>query len=481
MAGIGFELKKLFSKKSALGYLQACSYTALVTIGPFILMLAMVLFIQVMLRSMPGSYLVEELFLASVIYSLVFSQIITSGFAMIITRFVADKLYLKEYSSVLPSLYGIIVVVLIVASVPAGWFLWQAPLPVSLKLVTYVLYLELCMIWIQGVYLTALKDYIKIIQAYAAGVAVAVGLAYLAVKTLFVEPVFGLLMAVDIGMFIVMTMLMMNIMRFFTQTNNRNFAFLQYFERHLPLFFVNFFYYLSLYCPVFFIWNSHLAVTVAGTYVWAPVYDVATFYAFLSIMPIVIVFVISTELNFYDKYTAYFKLITGKGNYREIEDAKQAMLQVLWSEIRNLMEVQLVVTFIFLALGNYILPGIGLSYDSLSIYNVLLLGAYLTEMIQLLLIIMLYFEDRRGALGIAAFFLAANVVFNYISLLLGENTYGFGLFLAAFLALSLAMMRLVYYTDRIDYFVFCSQPIFNKLQQGMVFRWLTKLYSTPKM
>lgn len=481
MAGIGFELKKLLHKKSALGYLEACSYTAIVTIGPFILMISMVLFIQAMLRSIPGSYLIEQLFLASVIYPLLFSQVVSSGFAMLITRFVADKLYNREYDSVLPSLYGVTALVLIAASIPAILFLWNAPLQFSLKIVTYVLYMELSIIWIQGVYLTALKNYVKIIQAYAAGVVIAAALAYAAVKTLFVELAFGLVAAVDIGMFFVMAMLMLNIMKFFPATNNRHFSFLEYFERHLSLFFINLFYYLSLYCPVFFIWNSHLAVKVAGTYVLAPVYDVATFYAFLSIMPMIIVFVISTEINFYDKYAAYFKLITGKGNYREIEDAKREMLQVLWSEIRNLMEVQLVVTFVFLALGNYLLPRVGLTYASINIYNVLVLGAYLAGMTQFILIIMLYFEDRRGALGIAAFFLTANSAFNYISLLAGENTYGFGLFSAAFLTLAAAMLRLVYYTNRIDYFVFCSQPIFHKEQQGILTKLVARLYRTKEV
>lgn len=476
MAGIGFELKKLFHKKSAVGYLRACSYTAIVTIGPFILMLLMILFIQAMLRSMNNSYQVEQLFLASVIYPLIFSQIASSGFAMLITRFVADKIYRKEYESVVPSLYGIITLVLLVASIPAIWFLWDAPLNIMLKLATYILYMELNIIWIQGVYLSALKDYRKIIQSYAVGVTAAVVLAYLVTKVLIPDVVTGLLVAIDIGMFLVMTMLLLNIISFFTEVNNCHFSFLQYFEKYRSLFFINICYYLGLYCPIFFIWHSPLGLMVADTYLLAPAYDVATFYAFLSLVPIAIVFVISTELNFYDKYAIYFKLITGKGNYREIEDAKQAMLQVLWSEIRNLMEIQLVVTFIFLALGNYLLPWLGLTYDSVHIYNLLLIGAYLTGMTQYFLIIMLYFEDRRGALGIAGFFLAANIVFNYISVCLGENTYGFGLFLAAFLTLSLAMMRLIYYTNRIDYFVFCTQPVLNKIEEGMISRWLSRWY-----
>ena len=48
MAGIGFELKKLFNGRTAGGYLKAYSYSAVITAGPFALMTGMVLAIQVM-------------------------------------------------------------------------------------------------------------------------------------------------------------------------------------------------------------------------------------------------------------------------------------------------------------------------------------------------------------------------------------------------------------------------------------------------
>jgi uncharacterized membrane protein len=477
MAGIGFELKKLFHKKSALGYLQACSYTAVVTVGPFVLMTSMILMIQFMLWVSDATYNVEQLFLASVIYPLVFSQILSSGFAMIITRFVSDKLYAKEYNGILSSLYGMLVVALLFTSIPAVWFLWKSPLDISMKLVTYILYMQLNIIWIQGVYLTALKDYMKIIKSYVMGVIVAIILSFVVIKTSYLDVNLGLMLAVDTGIFVMMTMLMSNIVKFFPESDNKYFAFLSSFEKHISLFFINLFYYLSLYCPVFIIWNGPLSIRVADTYVLAPVYDVATFYAFLSIIPMMIVFVIITELNFYDKYTSYFKLITGKGNYREIEDAKRDMLHVMWSEIRNLMEVQLVATIIFLVLGNYLLPKIGLAYESINFYNLLAICAYLSGMTQVIFIIMLYFEDRRGALWIATLFLATSAGFNYVSVLMGENTYGFGLFLASFISLATAMVRLVYYTNRIDYFVFCSQPVFNRGQNGLLSKLVARLYN----
>ena len=38
MAGIGFELKKLFKDQSGLGYVKAYAWTGIVTTGPFFIM-----------------------------------------------------------------------------------------------------------------------------------------------------------------------------------------------------------------------------------------------------------------------------------------------------------------------------------------------------------------------------------------------------------------------------------------------------------
>ena len=104
MAGIGFELKKLFGKKGYLRNLRAYLYTAFITVGPTILCISMVTAIQLFLIFIGVGLSDRELFLAAVTYSFVFSLIITSGFSMIVTRYISDKLFDKEYDYILPSL-----------------------------------------------------------------------------------------------------------------------------------------------------------------------------------------------------------------------------------------------------------------------------------------------------------------------------------------------------------------------------------------
>ena len=75
MAGIGFELKKLFRERSAAGYMKAYGYSAIVTTGPFVLMAGMVLAVQMMFRTFEVPQAEMQLYTASVIYSFVFSHV----------------------------------------------------------------------------------------------------------------------------------------------------------------------------------------------------------------------------------------------------------------------------------------------------------------------------------------------------------------------------------------------------------------------
>ena len=72
MAGIGFELKKLFNGRTASSYLKAYSYSAVITAGPFALMTGMVLAIQLMFVLFGVSEEESRLYTASIIYPCVF-------------------------------------------------------------------------------------------------------------------------------------------------------------------------------------------------------------------------------------------------------------------------------------------------------------------------------------------------------------------------------------------------------------------------
>ena len=75
MAGVGFELKKLFSARTVVGHLKAYSYTAAITAGPFALLACMVFSVQA-LYILNGT--VDEsadLFTAAIVYAFIITSV----------------------------------------------------------------------------------------------------------------------------------------------------------------------------------------------------------------------------------------------------------------------------------------------------------------------------------------------------------------------------------------------------------------------
>lgn len=468
MAGIGFELKKLFKPVGFLSKVRAVAYSALVSLGPFIFCTIMIAMLLFFMNTMDVSFRVRELFIATTVYCFIFSQIIASGFKIIIIRYIADLLYKKKFEDILPSMYGVLCVVIFIASGLGIAFYWNSPLPLYLKLASYLLYMELIIVFIMMEYLSTLKDYMKIVKSFLCGIILSIALGYVFVSYTGLDIVFGLIISLDIGFLIVISMLFAYLKNFYGAfSSKRYFDFLSYFDKFPSLFFMSLFYTVGLYSHNLIFWTSSISVKIAGTYAYAPIYDMPTFYAFLSIMPAMIMFVVSLETSFYDKHRNYYSLITGKGNFDDIDFARKEMIRVLWSEVRNIMEFQLFFTLVFLAAGYYVLPRLGLGQLSVDIFNLLTLGAYMIVLIFIIMTVLLYFEDRSGALFISATFLISNSVFTYLTLNYSESAYGLGLFTSAFFTLIIAVAELLIYLKNINYHIFCSQPIIYKEKKGV--------------
>ncbi len=466
MAGIGFELKKLFKGTGFLSKLKAFAYSALVSLGPFMLCTVIIAAILVLMIFLDVSFAQRELFIATIVYCFIFSQIIASGFKMIITRFISDQIYKEKFNKILPSLNGVLTVVIIISGILGVAFFWNSPLPIYLKIVSYLLFMELVVVFTMMEYLSTVKDYMRIVKCFVSGLVLIAVLSFVFLRYTDLDTVFGLLLAMDLGFLLIISIMAAYLYRIYGKPEKSYFAFLEYFDKYPSLFFVAFFYTLGLYSHNFLFWTSELGVRIANTYVYAPAYDVPTFYAFLSVMPSMVVFVVSIETNFYEKYRNYYSLITEKGNLSDIETARKDMVRSLWAEIRNIMELQLFFTLVFIAAGYYILPRIGLSQFSIDIFNIIALGAYMSSIMMILMLILLYFEDRAGALFVAATFLISNVVLTYLTIQYSESIYGTGFFASALISLVFAIIELLIYLKNINYHTFCGQPIIYVQKKG---------------
>ena len=332
-------------------------------------------------------------------------------------------------------------------------------------------------IWVESVYLTAVRKFRRLIVGFAAGAVLAIASAFVLLALDGTPPSQSGLLAVVIGMGFLDAVFLFHIVHHFGLPKyGFCFAFLPYLEKHWRLFVASSSYTVGLFLPNILIWQGPWGVPVAGTYVYAPQYDVVTFYAFLSLLPLMALFVVATETHFYEKYAAYFDAITRRGNLREIEDARQDLTYTLWFELRQVVEFQMLFTLVFLALGGYLLTFAGVDFNASNMYGVLLFAAFFTGVYQIIFILLTYFDMQVDVMRAGLVFLLGNLVFGLLGLwVLGVTSYGFTFFLAAGLALFCTWSELSHFAKRIDYCVYCAQPVFYRAPHGILTRLATRL------
>lgn len=464
MAGIGFELRKLFQEQGLINNVKAYAYSSLTTIGPMVLCMSLIIALQKMMSVYNGSYLEWELYISTVTYCFIFSIIVTSGISMVITRFIADMIYQKKYEQLLSSYYGALMVCLPVCALAAWLFLREVSADSGYKLAAYLFFMELIIIWIQGIYLSALKDYIRIVRSFGIGVVIALLSGFLLFTYTDIQATTAALLSIDIGFLVIAVLSSFHFEQIFPRAQSRQyFTFLTYFKKYPSLFFTGCFVYGGVYIHSFIYWFGPSGVEVANRYLVMPAYDLPVFYAFLSVVPSMVVFVVSVETSFYEKFRVYYLNVLDGGTYQDINKAKKEMQKTLLREFSFLMEVQLLFTILSIALGMNFLPKIGFTMAQLDLFLILTLGYFLFIIMFVLVHVLMYFDDRKGVLMISGLFIAANAGFTYWMMNLDLN--GLGMFIAAFVALAVGIARLLHVLRNIDYYTFCSQPLTTKSQR----------------
>jgi uncharacterized membrane protein len=465
MAGIGFELRKLFHERGLINNVKAYAFSALTTIGPMILTMFLIISLQRMMAQNNGTFLDWELYIATVQYSFIFSIIITSGIAMVLTRFIADMIFEKKYDHIFSSYYGGLIICIPIGAVSACLFLFTVSASFGYKLVAYLFFMELIIIWIQAVYLSALKDYMRIVRTYAIGVVVSLLSGWILLSYIEMNATMAALLALDIGFFIIAAMTNRHFQQVFSAAQSRlYFVFIAHFKKYRSLFFIGTFFYSGIYVHSFVYWFSDKGNQVQDGYWVSTFYDLPVFFAFISVIPTLVTFVVSVETAFYEKFRIYYKQVIEGGTYQEMKKAKQEMQRVLMLEISFLMEVQLLFTIISIAIGMKALPRIGFTMAQTDAFILLALGYFLFIVMFIFLHILMYFDDRKGALMISALFVLFNVILTYITM--KQDSDGLGMLVASFLALCAAIARILYVLRNIDYYTFCTQPIHNRAKSS---------------
>lgn len=467
MAGIGFELKKMFGKKGIFARIKAYGYAGIVVTGP--MLLAVLLLIGVRLIAMyagaPNQRV--ELLNSIITVTLLASMAVTSFFSMVTTRHVADLLYEERKNQVLPSFWGSVSIMLVGGGALYAIFLLFSGIPISYRIVSFIFFEELILVWMQMNYLTAIKDYRGILLTFAFCVLAAL-IAGVLLHFAGLDIVLNLLLVVTIAYGLMAVIYYWLLIRYFPAGTISSMYFLRWFDKYPELAWIGFLSTLGMYGHLVIMWTSPVRRHVEGIFYGAPEYDVPALLAYLSILVTNICFVTSVEVNFYPKYRNYFGLYNSRGTYSDIEQAEKEMVVTLYQELSNTFAKQFFTTIIFIVAGSFLLPflPLGIDEDMLGIYRVLCVGYALFAIGNCVMLIQLYFADNKGALySVIAFAATSNVV----TLIMKNGAiagYGLGFIIGGLVYTIVALYLLNRYLNRLCYHVLCNQPIVAYVKRG---------------
>ena len=169
MAGIGFELKKLFARRGIILKVRANIYASLVVAGPMILGALLLLGVNYIATRGGATDHEHDLIVVVITYSLLFSLLLSSLFLFVLARYVADMLYVNAVHRIMPSLYGAVSVLLVIGAVLWGGFLYFSRLEFAYSFYSFILFCEGLVVWIQINYITAVKEYRAILLGFLIG------------------------------------------------------------------------------------------------------------------------------------------------------------------------------------------------------------------------------------------------------------------------------------------------------------------------
>ena len=468
MAGIGFELKKLFAKKGVLNSAKAYGYAAVICTGPMLLGVLLLLGIMGLCVLADTDRSVRELLICMITYTLLASVTVSSFFSMVVTRYVADMLFEEKKEAVLPAFWGSSVIMLAVGSVLYGLFLVFSGATLSQGLLCFTLFGELIIVWNAMSFLSAIKDYKGIFLSFFTSVIVSilVGALLLWLKLPVIE---SLLFAVCFGYGVMLIWDVILLHRYFPHTHLGAFLFLRWIDAFLPLALSGFLMNIGMFSHLIIMWFSDIGVRVHGLFYGAPWYDVPALLAFMTALMTTVNFVVSVEVNFYPKYRNHYSLYNDKGTIDNIKQAEKEMISVLKTELFYTSLKQLLFTVTIIALGGYILDMLPLGFNEVmrGYFRTLCIGYGVYAIGNMLMLILLYFTDYKGALITTAIFAITTIVFSALSLLFSNIFYGFGFLLGAMIFAAICAIRLDYFTKRLPYYILSVQPLVSEDRSGM--------------
>ena len=424
MAGIGFELKKIYGRKTLASNLWGTLYATMLTIGPMVLSALLMLALNTLLSRTGLTVLEGRFFISSTTYAFLSSLLVTSIFSTPVSRYIADCIYLGKESEIFPSAFGVLTFTTSISGVIMAllclgiYFNGRVQVPLSFLVAYYFLGVLVTGAYTMMNYASALKHYKLLTFSFILGLLLSVG-SYLLCVNLNIHKITAACIALGSCFLVVIFALVLQCTRSFGAPRGRYFAFLPYFRQYPTLAIGNLFYMLGLYAPTLIYWYFSELGEQVSIFHTAPSFDLAMFLSFAVNIPALVIFVVKVETAFYEKFVVYVSALNN-GTLHMLQKERAVMTRALLQELFFVYEVQLMITVVLVCLISIFFPYLDASIQMLHMFVMLSLGICAVFCMYFTIVVFYYFSDYTGACISSGVFLAVSLLGAAAAVLIGD-------------------------------------------------------------
>ena len=455
MAGIGFQLRRLARQDTISAVIASAGHAAVIAAGPWLFTILSLAGITFLSERVAGADNLAT-FRAIIIYAFALSLVLTAPVTIVATRLVADALWAKQPETVRTLLFGAFAVALLAVAVGLVALLafFQLPAPLAVPLASASLLVGL--IWVALCFCGAVRDYSAVTWSFLSGLIVSLLASVGAALAGWGAP--GMAMGFILGLAITFFGMTACVLRTFPMAVERPLAGLKAiaagFGTYLPFAVGALAGTAGVWIDKWIFWASPIGERVQGGLVHAPLYDSAMFIASLVIIPALSAFVVKLETEFFDRYQQYYATIQSHGTLGQIEEARARLARYTLDNLTLTTVMQVGICAVMILAAPLLVEALGLRFSQISILRYGSLGAVFQFIFIACTSMLLFFDRRYLYLWHQVLFLVLNTGFTLATIALGEDFYGVGYFLAAFLVAASAFFFANATFERLNFLTF---------------------------
>jgi uncharacterized membrane protein len=462
MAGIGFVLRKLMRQNDLSSILTAFYHSMMASTGPWLItILALGSFF--LLGQSLSDHSVYILFRLIIMFNFSISLVLAAPIANCATRYLADILYLKEVDKGAGLMMGMLILLFIVGlPLACIYYIFFTTMPGVVKFHAIFNFMLIASIWLLCVFIAALKYYKAITFSFIAGMIISI---LCAIKLAATYSMLGMLTGFNLGLAFIVASLLALIFAEYPPVIQEIFRVLSYFKKYWEVALGFGVYAAGLWVDKWIMWFAPESVVASTGMRMYPDYDTAMFISYLTVIPAMALFLLSQETAFYESYFRYYQGIQNHDNFDKIKANHKKIIQIIEYLGRNLILFQSFICIAVILLAPYLFQLLGLNLIQIGMFRAGVLGASLQVLSLFIMVLLSYFDYRKGVMLLQFLFFITNALFTWLTLRLGFPFYGYGFFASSLLTFLASAVMLEQHLRRLPYHTFVTQNIKRHLRK----------------